>query len=49
VHSERYAREPDGRRVLSNFDDLEDQVPLASVDCALPLSEIYEKVEFARR
>ena len=39
----------DGRWVLTEFDGPDTEVPLPSVQCALPLAEIYDKVEFVDR
>jgi Uma2 family endonuclease len=41
---EHYARQADARWILTEYRSLEDLVPLASVDCSLPLKEIYDKV-----
>ena len=44
---EHYARQEDGRWVLTELRGLEAIVYLSSLGCELPLSEIYERVEFA--
>jgi Uma2 family endonuclease len=41
---EQYVKQPDGRRLLSDHRSPEDSVELASIQCALKLSEVYEKV-----
>jgi Uma2 family endonuclease len=41
---EKYAKQPDGRWLLSDHRSPEDVVELASVECALALREIYDKV-----
>ena len=41
---EQYARQPDGRWLLSSYRSLEDVVELASVQCTLALREVYDKV-----
>jgi Uma2 family endonuclease len=46
VQVELFTRGADGRWTLTELNRLEDQVPLASVDCKLALSEVYDKVAF---
>jgi Uma2 family endonuclease len=46
VGAELYVRRPDGRWLLSAFDDLSDTVPLAAIDATLALAEVYDKVDF---
>jgi Uma2 family endonuclease len=41
---EQYAKQPDGRWLLTDHRSPEDVVELASVQCMLKLSEVYEKV-----
>jgi Uma2 family endonuclease len=41
---EQYVKQPDGRWLLSDHRSPEDVVELASVQCALALGEVYEKV-----
>ncbi|HEX8459026.1 MAG TPA: Uma2 family endonuclease [Pyrinomonadaceae bacterium] len=43
-HVEHYAKQPDGRWLLSDYRAVEDVVPLDSLPCSLPLREIYGKV-----
>jgi Uma2 family endonuclease len=43
---ERWARQPEGGWLLTEFKDLEQTVHLASIDCELPLREIYDKVDW---
>ena len=43
---EHFVRQPDGRWLMSEYNEPHHQLPLASVDATLPLSEIYEQVEF---
>ena len=45
VNVERYIRKPD-EWGLTYFQELEQQVPLTSIQCELPLQEIYERVTF---
>ena len=45
-HIEHYAKAPDGRWIYTDYDSLEDVVKLASVNCLLRLSEVYDKVVF---
>ena len=46
-HVEHYSRHPDHRWLLSEAEALQSEIRLSSVECVLPLSEIYDKVEFA--
>ncbi|HEV2883085.1 MAG TPA: Uma2 family endonuclease [Pyrinomonadaceae bacterium] len=46
-HVEHYAKQPDGRWLLSDFRSPDDVVKLDSLRCALPLKEIYDKVAVA--
>lgn len=46
-HVEHYSRHPDHRWLLSEAEGLQSEIRLSSVECVLPLSEIYDKVEFA--
>jgi Uma2 family endonuclease len=43
---EQRVRQADGKWVLSYHETMEDVVKLASVECAIPLSKIYQDVEF---
>jgi hypothetical protein len=43
---ERYTRQGD-EWLLTEFRKLEDTLRLASIDCEIPLREIYAKVEFS--
>ena len=43
---EHYARQEDGRWVLTELRGLDSVLHLSSIGCELPLSEIYERVEF---
>jgi Uma2 family endonuclease len=45
-HVERYTRQPEDRWLLTEFNDLSQSVQLASVDCVLPLVEVYDKVDW---
>jgi Uma2 family endonuclease len=42
---ELFTRGEDNRWTLTEFNSLEDQVPLTSVECDLVVSEVYDKVE----
>ncbi|MCS6844015.1 MAG: Uma2 family endonuclease [Caldilineales bacterium] len=42
---EHYARQPDGRWLLTDYRGLEAVLALPSIQCSLPLAEIYDKVE----
>jgi Uma2 family endonuclease len=44
IHVERFIKQPNGTWVLSETNSLDDTVNLSSIDCQLPLSEIYLKV-----
>jgi Uma2 family endonuclease len=41
---EQYTKQPDGRWMLTDYRSPEDVVELASIQCTLRLSEVYEKV-----
>lgn len=41
---EHYARQSDSRWLLTEYRSLEDAVLLVSLDCSLPLKEIYDRV-----
>ena len=43
---EHYVRQPTGQWILSDHRGLEAAVVIASIDCTLPLADIYGKVEF---
>jgi Uma2 family endonuclease len=43
---EHYARQPDGRWMLSTYQGLEAVAVIPSIGCELPLSEIYDQVEW---
>ena len=45
VHVEHYARDA-AQWILTDFQDLEHDLPLPSIQCELPLQEIYERVTF---
>lgn len=45
VYVEHHARQPNGTWLLSEFMQLTDQVPLASVEIAISLAEVYEGVD----
>jgi Uma2 family endonuclease len=42
---EHYRRQPEGRWLLTTFQAIDDVVLLDSINCTLPLAEVYEKVE----
>jgi len=44
---ERFTREGDGRWVLTAAHGLEATIPLDALETALPLAEVYDKVDFA--
>ena len=41
---EQYAKQPDGRWLLSEYRSMEDVAELASIQCQLALKEVYDKV-----
>lgn len=43
---EHYTRQPDNRWLLEAYEGLEAVAVLPSIDCALPLAEVYDKVEW---
>ena len=47
-HIVHYTRQPDGAWTLTETDRLEDTVDLPSIECRLPLAEVYAKVDLAR-
>lgn len=47
IRVEHYVRQTDNHWLLSESSHLSDRVDLSSIDCRLPLSEIYDKVNFA--
>jgi Uma2 family endonuclease len=45
MHVEHYARQPDGRWLLTEADGPEGVIHLAAIACDLALADVYEKVE----
>ena len=45
-HVEQYTRQPDGRWLLSEADQLDAVVRLSSLGCDLKLADVYEDVSF---
>ena len=45
-HVTQYVKQPDGRWLLTDIRGRESRVELASVQCVLALSEVYERVSF---
>jgi hypothetical protein len=43
---EHYVRQPDGTWSYSSAADLSEAIDLPSIDCRLPLSEIYDRIVF---
>ena len=43
---EHYTRQPDNRWLLTAYEGLEAVAVLSSIDCELPLAEVYDKVEW---
>jgi Uma2 family endonuclease len=46
MHVEHYARQPDGRWLLTEADGAAGAIQLAAIGCELALADVYEKVEF---
>ena len=46
-HAEHYARQPEGRWLLSETKDLDGEIELTSLGVRLPLAEIYRRVNFS--
>lgn len=44
-HVEHYAKQPDGRWLLSETDDVRETIALTSINCELVLADVYNKVE----
>jgi Uma2 family endonuclease len=49
VGAELYLRQPNDDWLLRSYDDLQESIPLTALDAALPLAEIYDKVELTPR
>jgi Uma2 family endonuclease len=45
-HVEHHTRQPNKTWILQETNDLDDTLHLKSIPCALPLTEIYRKIEF---
>ena len=43
---EHHARQPDGSWTLRTYERPDQSLPLASIECELPLAEIYERIVF---
>ena len=46
-HVEHWSRQPENRWLLAEFAGLEQSVRLTSIDCILPLAEIYDKIDWS--
>lgn len=44
---EHFSRQPDGAWPLTEVNGLDASLGLASIDCRLPLAEVYDRIEFA--
>ncbi len=44
---EHFVRQPDNRWLFSVSDSLHDVVEIASIECELPLTDVYDKVDMA--
>jgi Uma2 family endonuclease len=49
IAAELYTLQADGRWLLSTFDRADQEIALESVDCTVPMAEIYDKVELDAR
>jgi len=49
ISAELYLRQPNGDWLLRTYDDIRESIPLTALDVALPLAEIYDKVELSPR
>jgi len=49
VSAELFLRQPGGDWLLSTYTDPRGSIPLLAFDTALPLAEVYDKVEFSTR
>jgi len=47
VHVEHWTRQAENRGLLEVFADLAQTVRFASIDCVLPLAEIYDKIDWS--
>jgi len=47
-HIEHWTRQQEDSGILAELNDLSQTVRLASIDCVLPLKEIYDKIDWAR-
>lgn len=45
--AEHFQRQPDGKWLLTTVRGLEDSLDIASIDCHLRISEVYDRVSFA--
>lgn len=46
IHVEHYVRQPDSAWLLSETNQIEPKIHLASIECDLALREIYDNVDF---
>lgn len=46
-HVEHCTRQPESRWLLAEFADLGQSIRLASIDCVLPLAEVYDKIDWS--
>lgn len=46
AHIEQWTRQDEHRSLLSEYEDLNQSIHLASIDCVLKLSEVYDKVDW---
>lgn len=46
VRLEQYVRQSDGRWLLSEYSDLEVTAEIQSINCELPMKDVYDKVAF---
>ena len=48
-HVEHWTRQPENHWLLAEYGEIGQTVELASIDCVLPLREIYDKIDFPPR
>lgn len=48
MHVDLFARQGDGRWILTSAGKLEDVIELSSCNCRLKMADLYEKIEFVQ-
>lgn len=44
---EHWSRQADGRWLLANCESMDATIQLTSIDCVLPLAEVYDRIDFS--